>query len=89
MARLLTALSEIDLERALLRKSVGTLAADRVACVDCRRTPLVGERVHRTAAGAAICELCAPGHSSEPMTIERVHHAERGITVRRIAASTA
>ena len=40
MARIGRTLSEPDLELALLRKSVGLLAAGRHACADCGRTPL-------------------------------------------------
>jgi hypothetical protein len=35
-----------QLERYLLRRGVSTLSRDRHRCVDCSRTPLVGERVH-------------------------------------------
>lgn len=39
-------IDEYDLERALLRKGVGSLAAGRHRCDDCGRTPLAGEQVH-------------------------------------------
>ncbi len=61
MLRPCWAISEPDLERELLRKSVGALAAERAACADCGRTPLVGERVHRFARRrASSATLCRP-----------------------------
>ena len=82
MARLLTVLHESDLERALLRKSVGALAIDRVRCADCGRTPLIGERLYRYAAAATVCELCRPLRREEPASSERVRNSEYGHTVR-------
>ncbi len=86
MLRPLLGISEGDLERELLRKSVGALEADRTSCDDCGRTPLVGERVHRFGDGALVCELCRPGHSGQPERSEMVAHSERGQTVKRRAA---
>jgi hypothetical protein len=79
-------ISQPHLERELLRKSVGVLAAGRASCHDCGRTPLVGERVHRFADGALVCELCRPLRPGTPERSEAVHHSERGQTVRRRAA---
>jgi hypothetical protein len=78
-----------DLEVALLRKGVGALEAGRHACVDCGRTPLVGEVVYRFVAGtrhrtALVCALCRPQHRTEPEGAELVRHSERGQTVRRL-----
>lgn len=81
MYRPLLGLSESDLERQLLRKSVGRLAASRHACADCGRTPLVGEHVHRYGKHQ-VCTLCRPRHRSEPESVETVTHSERGQTVR-------
>jgi len=89
MARALRTLSESDLELALLRKSVGTLAAGRHVCADCGRTPLVGERVFRFARHGAVCALCRPLRAAEPETVELVRHSERGQTVRRIVPRAA
>jgi hypothetical protein len=83
MLRPLLGISEGDLERELLRKSVGALAADRASCEDCGRTPLVGERVHRFGDGALVCELCRPRHAGHPERSAVVHHPERGQTVKR------
>jgi hypothetical protein len=86
MLRPLLGISEPDLERELLRKSVGAQAADRASCDDCGRTPLVGERVHRFRGGALICELCRSRRDDLPERSYVVHHSERGLTVRRRAA---
>jgi hypothetical protein len=86
MLRPLLGISEGDLERELLRKSVGALAAGRASCDDCGRTPLVGERVHVFGDGALMCDLCRPRRDDLPERSESVHHSERGHTVRRRAA---
>jgi hypothetical protein len=86
MLRPLLGISQIDLERELLRKSVGALAAGRARCHDCRRTPLVGERVHLFAGGELVCELCRARHRGQPERTETVHHSEHGHTVKRRAA---
>ena len=86
MLRPLLGISEGDLERELLRKSVGALAAGRASCDDCGRTPLVGERVHRFGDGALICDLCLTRREDVPERSYVVHHSERGLTVRRRAA---
>ena len=76
---------ERDLERELLRKGVDELRAGVSTCIDCGRAPLVGEHVHVYDDGGVVCELCRPGHGGEPIRLERVHHSERGHTVRRRA----
>ena len=86
MLRPLLGISEPDLERELLRKSVGAQAADRASCDDCGRTPLVGERVYRYRGGALICELCRARRDDVPERSYVVHHSERGLTVQRRAA---
>ena len=82
MPRDVVTLDEQDLERALLRKSVGSLAEQRHRCADCGRTPLIGETLHRYAGGAAVCELCRPLRRGEPVASERVRHSEHGNAVR-------
>jgi hypothetical protein len=86
MLRPLLGISEPDLERELLRKGVGALAAGRTRCEDCGRTPLVGERMHRFHDDALVCELCRPRHRGMPERSEIVLHSEHGHTVRRRAA---
>jgi hypothetical protein len=82
MLRPVFGLSERDLERELLRKGVGALAAGRACCSDCGRTPLVGERVHIFDPEVVVCELCRSGRGGAPERSEHVRHSERGQTVR-------
>ncbi len=82
MPRSATTIDEQDLERALLRKSVGSLAGKREGCADCGRTPLVGETLHRYAGDATVCELCRPLRRGEPIESELVRHSEFGLAVR-------
>jgi hypothetical protein len=75
-----------QLERFLLRRGVGSLTADRHRCIDCDRTPLVGERIHvyerRT---EIVCELCSQMRRGAPLASEVVRHSELGHTVRLTA----
>jgi hypothetical protein len=88
MARAVMTIDEQDLERALLRKSVGALAGDSRRCADCGRTPLIGETLHRYTGGAIVCELCRPLRRSAPDHSEPVRTSESGLAVRihRLAA---
>jgi hypothetical protein len=75
-----------QLERVLLRRGVGVLAADRNRCADCGRTPLVGEQVHLYGRhDSVVCELCRPLRREPPAASETVRHTERGQTVRLTA----
>ena len=69
-------------ERELLRKALFALGAGHARCVDCRRTPLTGERIHVYEDGRLVCELCRGGRPEEPVRCERVHGPERGHAVR-------
>ncbi len=82
MLRPLLGINERDLERQLLRQSVGELTACRHACADCGRTPLIGESVHRYARGETVCALCRPARTTEPLSTDLVRHSERGQSVR-------
>lgn len=82
MPRAAPTIDEQDLERALLRKSVGTLAGRRHRCADCGRSPLIGESLHHYAGGWTVCELCSPLRRGEPVHSDRVRHSECGLTVR-------
>jgi hypothetical protein len=69
----------------LVRKSVGALSSDRAHCSSCRRTPLVGERLHETDAGRQLCELClidAPA-DRHVVSVRRIHASERQLAVER------
>jgi hypothetical protein len=82
MARPVLTIDERDLERALLRKSVGALASDAHRCADCGRTPLIGETAYRYARGDTVCELCRPLRRAEPLRSEPVRNSEGRLTVR-------
>jgi hypothetical protein len=88
MARGTATIDEQDLERALLRKSVGSLAGRRDLCADCGRTPLIGETLHLFAGGSTVCELCSPMRGDAPVHSERVRHSEFGLAVRVHRAGT-
>lgn len=78
-----------DIAGILLRKSVGALSSGRTHCSSCRRTPLVGERLHETDEGRQLCELCVlDAHaSSHVISVHRVHASERQLPVGpRVAA---
>ncbi|HKH78574.1 MAG TPA: hypothetical protein VJ996_01050 [Solirubrobacteraceae bacterium] len=75
-------------ERLQLRRGVGALEASRDRCVDCGRTPLVGERIHLYSRAAGIvCELCSALRREPPVAIELVRHSEHGHTVRLTRAA--
>jgi hypothetical protein len=83
MPRAASTLDEQDLERALLRKSVGAMAVDADRCADCGRVPLIGETLYRFAeAAAGVCELCRPLRREQPQSSERVRNSEYGHAVR-------
>jgi hypothetical protein len=76
------------IERALVRSSVGALAAGRATCRHCHRSPLVGEMVHVYASGARrgeeiVCQLCRPLRTSEPERSVLVRSPEQAGSVRR------
>jgi hypothetical protein len=68
-------------EISLLRHSVGALNARRHGCVDCHRTPLIGEVVHIYGAGL-VCELCRPLHRDGPTRSEIVRSPEHDRAVK-------
>jgi hypothetical protein len=80
-------LSEQDLERELLRKSVVSMGRGRHRCRDCGRSPLVGEHVHHLRGGVAVCELCAALRREPAEWVEPVREAGVGATVRVLRAA--
>ncbi len=79
-----------DLASILLRKSVGSLSSGRPHCSSCRRTPLVGERLHETDGGRQLCDLCVldmPADDRRFVRVERVHASERHLPVGPRAAA--
>ena len=78
-----------DLAGMLLRRSVGSLDSGRACCSSCRRTPLVGERLHELESGRMMCDLCLPAvpeSKRASVRTERVHAADRHLTVAPRAA---
>jgi hypothetical protein len=82
-----------ELERALLRRSVLGMLADRSSCSVCRRALLVGERFGVLASEErerAVCELCLatmPDRKlGDPVRVERVRASERALIIKRAAA---
>ena len=75
------------LEERLLRNGVDALEADRNRCLDCGRTPLIGEHVHLYDAqtGGIVCELCRMLRRERPIASQIVRHSERGLAVRLTA----
>lgn len=69
-------ISEADLERQLLRRSVSSLHAERLCCDRCKRTPLVGEVVYRYPRERTICALCVPYRRDRPLATIPVRHGE-------------
>jgi hypothetical protein len=79
-----------DIAGILVRKSVGALSSGRAHCSACRRTPLVGERLHETDGGRQLCDLCVldmPVDDRHFVSVKRIHASERELPVGpRIAA---
>jgi hypothetical protein len=74
-----------QLEKALLRRSVGERETLRHRCAHCERTPLTGEVVHlyATAAGdRLVCDLCRPLRREAPARSELMHAPEHERSVR-------
>jgi hypothetical protein len=60
-----------------------------VQCSSCRRTPVPGEFVHRLASERVVCSLClakVPASQRQDAEAERVHAAERHLSVAPRAA---
>jgi hypothetical protein len=75
-----------QLERHLLVRGVGSLTADRHRCIDCERSPLVGERIYvYERCSGIVCELCSQLRRGVPLASEIVRHSELGHTVRLTA----
>jgi hypothetical protein len=73
-----------QLEKRLLRRGVDALEAGRTRCIDCGRTPLIGEAVHlyEGTTPGIVCELCRMLRLDPPVASETVRHSERGLAVR-------
>ncbi len=62
-----------DLELALLRRGVDQRAAGIDRCGQCKRTPLMGERIYVYDTGRMLCELCRSAHRAAPVSSKQVH----------------
>jgi hypothetical protein len=62
------------LEERLLRNGVDALEADRNRCLDCGRTPLIGEHVHLYESADLVCELCRMIRRDAPVLSAQVTH---------------
>jgi hypothetical protein len=72
----------LDLELALLRKGLDERLAGSERCSDCRRTPLVGERVYVYESGLIACELCRERQGRVPTDSRVVRGPEFGHTMK-------
>jgi hypothetical protein len=73
-----------DLSAILMPSRIGSLTPSRACCSDCRRTPLVGERLHELDSGRLLCDLCfvaLPEEQRLAVRSERVHVTERRLSV--------
>jgi hypothetical protein len=71
-----------DLELALLRRGMRERNEDRARCHECRRSPLIGERVYIYAGGAVLCELCRAMSAQTPAGSRVIHGPEFGHTMK-------
>jgi hypothetical protein len=71
-----------DLELALLRRGVHERDAGCERCHQCRRTPLIGERVYVYDGGALLCELCRALSGHAPARSHLIHGPEFGHTMK-------
>jgi len=80
-------LNSSAIEHWLVRTSVGALAEGRATCRHCRRTPLVGERVHLYAGKRGedlVCSLCRPMRAADPDRTVVVRPSEQRGSVRAV-----
>jgi len=78
-----------DLAGLLLRTSARSLDSGRTRCGGCRRTPLIGERLHEMETGHTLCDLCVaelPVGDRHTVSSERIHAADRHLAVAPRAA---
>ena len=73
-----------ELASIIVRSSIGALPPSTIACGDCHRTPLAGERTHELDGGLTLCDLYFAGLPEErrvAVRTERVHVGERRLAV--------
>jgi hypothetical protein len=67
-----------------MRSRIDSLSPSRECCAGCRRTPLVGERLHELDSGRLLCDLCfaaLPEERRLAVRSERVHVSKRRLAV--------
>jgi hypothetical protein len=73
-----------EMSSIMIRNSVGTATGDGPRCSHCRRSPLVGERIHELGSGKRVCSLCVARVTSregEPVGSELVRSTGRRLAV--------
>ena len=78
-----------DLAAIMLRRSARSLDSGRKRCATCRRTPLVGERLHEMDTGRTLCELCVsalPEKDRRSVSSELVHATDKQLSIAPRAA---
>lgn len=78
-----------DLAAIMLRRSARSLDSGRKRCAGCRRTPLVGERLHEMDTGRTLCDLCVaalPEKDRRSVRSELVHASDTHLSVAPRAA---
>lgn len=78
-----------DLASIMLRRSARTLDSGPTRCAGCRRTPLVGERLHEMDTGRTLCDLCVsalPEQERREVSSELVHALDKALSVAPRAA---
>jgi hypothetical protein len=71
-----------ELQVALLRRAADYYDEGRVRCLNCNRTPLIGERVYVDEGGSAYCELCRALDPEPVLHCRIVHGPEFGHTMK-------
>ncbi len=72
----------LDLELALLRRSLGDIAGQVEHCSGCQRAMLIGERVYEYDSGELRCALCRDRERRTPAQSRTVHTAAQGHSIR-------
>jgi hypothetical protein len=72
----------LQLELALLRRSLGDIAGQVEHCNCCHRALLIGERVYEYDTGELRCALCRDRERRTPSRSRTVHTAAHGHSIR-------
>jgi hypothetical protein len=66
----------------LMHRGMDSTRERKHRCADCRRTPLMGEKIYLYSGGSVVCELCRHLRRDEPESSEPVRGDAHGATVR-------